>query len=154
MGLWERILSFLDSEDSEMVVKILWIASTCCQNNPEASNVLLKFDIVKKALAILDSTSSALEVKKKVISLFSALFQTSDMAFDQFASQNGPKSFEDLLKGHEEDANLRERVVFVLNFHVILIGSVPAHLKNNIFLFNLFTQYHNESHEDCTCELH
>ncbi|PJF17547.1 putative fungal zinc cluster transcriptionfactor [Paramicrosporidium saccamoebae] len=136
MGLWPRILPFLDSKEYELQVHAAWLMAVCAQNNQEGAEHLLSLGTVPKMLAMISADNKG-PLTKKCVSVLSALFQCSENGYEQFEKQDGLAVFQQAIARFSADENLRTRIVFSLYFYVHMHGKCPDALRNNEFFYPL-----------------
>lgn len=136
MGLWSRIMPFLESNEYELQVHAAWLMAVCAQNNLEGAEHLLSLGTVSKMLAMISADEKG-PLAKKCVSVLSALFQCSENGYEQFEKQDGLAIFQQAITRFNTDENLRTRIVFSLYFYVHMHGKCPEALRGNQFFYPL-----------------
>jgi hypothetical protein len=136
MGLWSRIMPFLESNEYELQVHATWLMAVCAQNNQEGAEHLLSLGTVSKMLAMISADEKG-PLTKKCVSVLSALFQCSENGYEQFEKQDGLVIFQQATTRFNTDENLRTRIVFSLYFYAHMHGRCPESLRSNQFFYPL-----------------
>ncbi|OMH84633.1 Hsp70 nucleotide exchange factor fes1 [Zancudomyces culisetae] len=116
LGLWPRLLKFLDNENEGLRFGTLWVMATALQHNPAAQKRFGEDNGLEKLLDHLSKEQSE-RVKTKTIYAISSYVRNNNAGFVQFVNHKGVNTLVELIgstASKSSSTEISKKVLFLL----------------------------------------